>query len=250
MVNTFIPSEIPLEERTVGQILAKRAREYGDKPFVETIGGDTVGYREMHQHSNRLAHGLAAFGVDFQELVLVMLPDTVDFLTVWCGLGKRGAVEVPINLAYRKSILRRLCNDSTAKKIIIDRDYVERLEEVEEDLEHLDCVILYSEDPARRNDTTLPPKIAKRCRVARFEELFSNDASDFEPAPRFHDLMGIMYTSGTTGASKGVATTHSHSFCYADGAGRSFICAPRIGSTPADCRCFISVASGPPVTRR
>ena len=226
MANQFVPSEIPLEERTVGKILAKRAAEFGDKPFVETIGGETISYRGMHEHSNRFAHGADVFGVEFQEPVLIMLPDTIDWLTVWCGLGKRGAIEVPINLAYRKSILSRLCNDSTAKKIIIDRQYVDRLEEIEEDLEHLDCVILYSEDVALRNDTTLPPKLARRCRVARFEELFNNDASDYEPGPEYSDLVGIMYTSGTTGASKGVSTTHSHSYCYSDGAGEIFyLCA-------------------------
>ena len=227
MVNQFIPSNIPLEERTVGQILAKRAEEYGDKPYVETVDGETISYREMHQRSNQLAHGIAAFGIDFQQPVLIMLPDTIDWLTLWCGLGKRGAIEVPINLAYRKSILRRLCNDSTAKTIIIDRQFVERLEEIEAELEHLDCVILYSEDPALRNNTGLPAKIARRCRVARFEDLFSDNNEDFAGGPQYNDLVGIMYTSGTTGVSKGVSTTHSHSFCYSDGAGEIFYLCPK-----------------------
>ena len=226
VANQFVPSNIRSEERTVGKILAKRAEEYGDKPFVETIGGETISYREMHERSNRLAHGMAEFGIDFQEPVLIMMPDTIDWLTVWCGLGKRGAIEVPINLAYRKSIMRRLCNDSTAKKIIIDRQFVDRLEEIEEELEQLDYVILYSEDPSLRNSTELPPKIAKRCRVACFENLFSNNNTDFEPGPQFNDLVGIMYTSGTTGVSKGVSTTHSHSFCYSDGAGEIFYLCP------------------------
>ena len=226
MANEFIPSDIPLAQRTVGHILRARAEQFADKPFIETTSGESISYRGMHERSNRFAHGLERFGVEFQEPVLVMMPDVFDFLTVWCGLGKRGAIEVPINLAYRKSILTRLCNDSTAKKIIIDREHVDRLEEIEDQLENLDCVILYSENESSRNDTTLPPKIAKRCRVACFEELFSDDTSDFEPAPRFNDLVAIMYTSGTTGASKGVATTHAHSFQYSDGAGEIFYLAP------------------------
>jgi len=227
MANEFIPSDIPLAERTVGQILCARATEFGDKTYVETTSGESISYRGMHERSNRLAHGLASFGVEFQEPVLVMMPDVIDFLTVWCALAKRGAVEVPINLAYRKSILRRLCNDSTAKKIIIDREFVDRLEEIEDQLENLDCVILYSEDEALRADVSLPPKLAKRCCVARFEDLFAHDTADFEPAPKFNDLVAIMYTSGTTGASKGVATTHAHSFQYSDGAGEIFYLAPQ-----------------------
>ena len=99
---------------------------------------------------------------------------------------------------------------------------MERLEEIADDLVHLDCVILYAEDQKLDSYGTLPPKLAQTYQVAGFEDLFSDISTDFEPAPQFSDLVGIMYTSGTTGASKGVSTTHSHSFCYADGAAEIF----------------------------
>ena len=222
MTKAFTPSNLPLVERTVGRILARQADRFADKNFIETTSGDCISYRDMHLRSNQFAQGAAAFGIEYQEPVLVMLPDTSDYITVWCGLAKRGAIEVPINLAYRKNILKRLCNDSTAKKIIIDCQYVERLEEIADDLEHLDCVILYAEDQKLDSYGTLPPKLAQTYQVAGFEDLFSDISTDFEPAPQFSDLVGIMYTSGTTGASKGVSTTHSHSFCYADGAAEIF----------------------------
>ena len=222
MTKAFTPSNLPLVERTVGRILARQADRFADKNFIETTSGDCISYRDMHLRSNQFAQGAAAFGIEYQEPVLVMLPDTIDYVPVWCGLAKRGAIEVPINLAYRKNILKRLCNDSTAKKIIIDCQYVERLEEIADDLEHLDCVILYAEDQKLDSYGTLPPKLAQTYQVAGFEDLFSDISTDFEPAPQFSDLVGIMYTSGTTGASKGVSTTHSHSFCYADGAAEIF----------------------------
>ena len=222
MTKAFTPSNLPLEERTVGRILARQADRLANKNFVETTSGDSISYRDMHLRSNQFAWGTAAFGIENQEPVLVMLPDTIDYVTVWCGLAKRGAIEVPINLAYRKNILKRLCNDSTAKKIIIDYQYVERLEEIADDLEHLDCVILYTEDQNQGSYDALPPTLARTCQLARFEDLFSDISTDFEPAPQFSDLVGIMYTSGTTGVSKGVSTTHSHSFCYADGAAEIF----------------------------
>ena len=222
MTKAFTPSNLPLEERTVGRILARQADRLADKNFIETTSGDCISYRDMHLRSNQFAQGAAAFGIESQEPVLVMLPDTIDYVTVWCGLAKRGAIEVPINLAYRKNILKRLCNDSTAKKIIIDCQYVERLEEIADDLVHLDSVILYADDQNQGSYDALPPTLARTCQLARFEDLFSDISTDFEPAPQFSDLVGIMYTSGTTGVSKGVSTTHSHSFCYADGAAEIF----------------------------
>ena len=184
MIKTFIPSSLPLEERTVGQILARQADRFADKNFIETTSGDCISYRDMHMRSNQFAQGMAAFGIEYQEPVLVMLPDTIDYVTVWCGLAKRGAIEVPINLAYRRSILERLCNDSTAKKIIIDHQYVDRLEEIADDLEHLDCVILYAEDRNLDPPCTLHPRLAQTCPAARFNDLFSDKNPNFEPAPK------------------------------------------------------------------
>ena len=226
MANVFTPAEIPLEDRTLGRVLGRAVALFGDKPFLKTVQGEVVTYAELDRRSNRLAHGIAAFGIGHQETVLVMLPDVTDYIALWCGLGKRGAVEVPVNLAYRKSILRRICNDSGAKTIIVDRIYLDRLEEVADELETLESCVLFSQDEALRGDLSLPPKLAERCRAAAFEDIFADEDGPFEPEPAFHDLVGIMYTSGTTGASKGVAVTHAHSFAYADGAGEIFALCP------------------------
>ena len=116
MTKAFTPSNLPLEERTVGRILARQADRLADKNFIETTSGNCISYRDMHLRSNQFARGTAAFGIENQEPVLVMLPDTIDYVTVWCGLAKRGAIEVPINLAYRKNILKRLCMIRPQKK--------------------------------------------------------------------------------------------------------------------------------------
>ena len=48
MIKAFIPSNLPLEERTVGQILARQADRFADKNFIETTSGDCISYRDMH----------------------------------------------------------------------------------------------------------------------------------------------------------------------------------------------------------
>jgi carnitine-CoA ligase len=226
VANVFSSADIPLEERTVGRLLARAVALFGNKPFLQTVEGEVVTYADLDRRSNRLAHGLAGFGIGHQDPVLIMLPDVTDYIAVWCGLGKRGAIEVPVNVAYRKSILRRICNDSGAKTIIVDRQYLDRLEEIAGDLESLECCVLFSQDETQRGDLSLPPKLAERCRAAAFEELLADDEGPFEAEAAFHDLVGIMYTSGTTGPSKGVAVTHAHSFAYAEGAAEIFALCP------------------------
>ena len=48
----------------------------------------------------------------------------------------------------------------------------------------------------------------------------------FEPGPEFHDLIAIMYTSGTTGGSKGVMVTHAHAYRYALNSSKLYIKGP------------------------
>ena len=208
-------AQFPLEERTVGHTLAAQAAKYGDKPLFIAVSGESVSYRDMDRETNRIANGLVALGVGHQDTVLVMLPDTIDFVRVWWGLSKRGAIEVPVNLAYRGRILTHICNDSKAGTIIVDRKFLDRLEDIADDLEHLERCVIYSEDPAQRENLALPPKLGARCSALPFASLFSQNAAPVEPAPAFHDLMSILYTSGTTGPSKGVMIPHAQSFIEA-----------------------------------
>lgn len=222
MANKFNAVDVKLEERTLGQLIAKQARDLGDKVFVQTTDGETLTYRDLHLRSNQLAHGLAELGIEHQEPVLVMMPDTTDFLLIWAALGKRGAIQVPINLAYQKSILKRICNDSMAKSIFIDIHFLDRLEEICDELESLEKLILYSEDKGTNLEESVPQKLAERCQTVRFSTLLSESTEEVGEGPRFNDLLAIMYTSGTTGASKGVCITQSHAFCYADSAAEIF----------------------------
>ena len=214
---------IPLEERTLARRLSASAERFPDKVAVRAAGGGEFTYAGLDKASNRLAHGLAALGVGSQEPLLVMLPDTLDFVVTWCGMAKHGAVQVPVNLAYRGRMLAHICNHSTAKTMIVDRCHLETLETIADDLQHLDHLVIYAEHPDEPDQLELPTKLAARCGVSRFSELFAQDGGAYAPGPSFDDLIAIMYTSGTTGASKGVMVTHAHAYRYAYNSSRLYV---------------------------
>jgi long-subunit acyl-CoA synthetase (AMP-forming) len=60
--------------------------------------------------------------------------------------------------------------------------------------------------------------------------VFSEKASPFEPAPGFHELALIAYTSGTTGPSKGVMLSHARAFTDARADGRGYRGLTRVGA--------------------
>ena len=211
-----LPEEYPLEDRTVGRILAYTAQRLGDQPLIIEAGGDTISYRQMDERANRIAHGLAALGIEHQDPVAFMMPDGIDLAALWCGLARRGAAEVPINLAYRGAFLSRIANDSTARTIVIDAQFLDRLAAVADELTELERCIVY-----RGEIEAVPQQIADRFEVLTFDSTISNDASRFEGGPAFHDMIGIMYTSGTTGASKGVMVCHAQAYRYAANVARN-----------------------------
>ena len=211
-----LPDEYPLESRTVGQILAYTAERLGDAPLVIEVGGDTISYREMDRRANRFAHGLAALGIDKGDPVLFMMQDSIDLVALWCGLARRGAPEVPVNLAYRGGFLSRIANNSTAGTIVIDAQFLDRLEAVADELTALTRCVVYPSVP-----DAVPERVAVRFEMLSFDQLSSDDDSAFEDGPAYHEMLGIMYTSGTTGASKGVMACHAHAYCYARNVGRN-----------------------------
>ena len=204
-----LPEEYPLEDRTVGRILSCAAERMGDKTLIIDVEGGNISYREMDRRANRIANGLVALGVEHQDRILFMLPDGIDLAALFCGLARRGAVEVPINLAYRGPFLSRIINDSSASTLVIDAQFLERLEMVADELTYLERCVIY---PGRPD--MIPAKIAERFELIEFDALESDDDSPFEGGPVFSEMIGIMYTSGTTGTSKGVMVSHAHAYRY------------------------------------
>ncbi len=202
---------------TIGDQIRETARTYPDRNWIVTRGRK-VTFGEMDRLSDKLAHGLTALGIERGDTVLTMLPNTIDFVTVFCALGKMGSLQVPVNVAYKGGILRHIVNDSAAKAMIVDRGFIDRLEFLADELEHIQTLIIYAEGGTVAEDATLSARLAERYTAVRFEEAFAVTSAAFERQIFHHDLMGVLYTSGTTGPSKGVMTTNAQCYNYAAGA--------------------------------
>jgi crotonobetaine/carnitine-CoA ligase len=128
------------------------------------------------------------------------------------GLSTIGAVEVPVNTAYRGGIFEHIINNSEARCMLIDREFLDRVGAVEEKLTYLKKVIVFSEEGFELDE--LPEM---KFEVLPYRELLDNVANPPEVEVNYYDLVAIMYTSGTTGPSKGVKVTYRHAYQYATG---------------------------------
>ncbi|WP_066272052.1 AMP-binding protein [Hydrogenophaga palleronii] len=209
------------DTRTLGALLAAQARAKGDAPFV-LCEQKTVGYAEADRLATSVAQGLGSVGVRHGDRVCLALPNGIDMLASWFGIGRLGAIEVPVNLEFKSAQVRYVVEDSGAEVLIADLAFYAAHQDALEACERLRTVLLIDG----------PPDAASAGRVAleHFAEVCSRDfnlaaAKPVQPS----DALAIMYTSGTTGMPKGVLLCHEHEITLGENIARS------IGLTPGDC---------------
>jgi crotonobetaine/carnitine-CoA ligase len=188
-----------MDERLVLPVLvADRARTHPGKVFVEEVGGERLTYAQYDLAIRRWAAAFRRVGVVEGDRVVTMLPASVPASCAWLGLGWLRAIEVPCNNEYRGRMLGYLVADSGARTILIDGRFLDRLAEVAGDLPDLERVVVFGAVPG---GLELPWTVVP---VADFLAGAEPAAIDELPTPLPSDLCALLYTSGTTGNSKGV----------------------------------------------
>ena len=103
--------DYPLKQRTIGICSPNRRVRVGERTSL-IFGEQRYSYAQVHDSSNRYAGGFREIGVGKGDHVAVMLPNCPEFIwTIW-GLGKLGAVTVPLNTAARGELLRYFMTQS------------------------------------------------------------------------------------------------------------------------------------------
>jgi crotonobetaine/carnitine-CoA ligase len=194
----------------LAEILRDRAAATPDRDALKFADRPWVSYGELNARSNRVANALLARGVQKGESVSVMLPNCEEFLPVWYGILKAGAVMSSINTAYKGDFLSWTINLVEAKKLFISDIYLDRLDLIKAELPKLEHVIVLKTGNQAGPDPSL--------KWETLEELMN--ASDAEPDGveySWTDDARIMFTSGTTGRSKGVIKQNAADYFSARG---------------------------------
>ena len=198
----------PTVARTsIGSMLAGLAARDPDRPYLAS-DGVVLTCGAVDERAARIDAGLRALGIVPGDRVCLMLPNGIEFVLAWLGVVRAGAIAVPINTAYRGDLLAYVVNHSGASLGIVGEEWLDRFAAVESQLAHLRHVVTV---PAAGNAGT---GAALSVPTSPFSTLLRPAPA---PLPDVDDITAasIMYTSGTTGPSKGATLCHRGFLAFA-----------------------------------
>lgn len=198
-------NEVRPEDLVLAKILEKRAAEVPEGLFF-SWEDDRFTLGEFNRSVNAMARNLQKQGIVAGQGVAIIMETSVEYMRLWFALAKIGAIEIPINNAYRGDLLGHVLRTSGATVAVIDGQYVDVLAELADQLPNLQMVFVH-EGRWRGGDALAG---------CDFAELTApNDHSNLDQTPHFSEVGGIIFTSGTTGPSKGVLLPHYYLAAYA-----------------------------------
>jgi crotonobetaine/carnitine-CoA ligase len=194
---------------TIGNVLAEKADRMGDRTFLTWLpDGRRFSFREVHQLSNALANGLLGLGVGKSAHVALLMENCPEQVLSSFALGKLGAVAVPINAASRGEHLHYFLEQSDAQALIIESRFLDRILAIgAERLPALKLIVIVNDG----SDVCLPES---SWRSVSFESLLQSIDTPPPVEVSFRDRAMIMYTSGTTGPSKGCVFSQVRSLLW------------------------------------
>lgn len=162
----------------------------------------SITYSRLDGESNRLSGALKSLGASKGDRVCLYKSNSIEFVISYLANLKSELITIPTNILYRETELSHILRDSEAKFLFTDYSNLDVVRKIKPDLKHLEKIIV--SDP---RDTLEQDEIA-------FKELHRSfpAGAAVVPSPGRDDVVGIFYTSGTTGRSKGAALTQQNLF--------------------------------------
>jgi malonyl-CoA/methylmalonyl-CoA synthetase len=167
------------------------ARDFPQRIFLSTPGGDELTYAAAREKSGRFGSALRTLGVVPGDRVAVRVEKSVEAVLLYVACLRLGAVFVPVNVAYSPYEVGYFLRDSRARVAVVDPKDLASLEPVIKGA-GVDYVVTLGAD----GEGSLQDLAGR-----------SPPMSAPEPSVRPESLAAIVYTSGTTGRSKGAMLT-------------------------------------------
>ena len=182
----------------IGSLLPRHAR-YRPEHLAFVVGNERLNFLELNSRVNRLGNALLDSGIRKGQKMATVLPNCEELMLLYWAAAKTGIVIVPGSPLLQASGLTTLLRDSDTVIVFADAEFAETLDKIKNELPSIQnkhWILLWE------NKTTSGFKT-----YSDFIELASTDEPP-DAQLSDDDVYNIMYSSGTTGAPKGIVHTH------------------------------------------
>lgn len=185
-----------LDDRNFATILKLQAEHNGEGNFLIT-DDCTITFSQAEDITNRLAAGLRALGVQTDDRVSLYMTSCPEMVLLALAVNKIRAVWVPINTEYKGEWLVDTLVRSRCRLLITDQESQQKITAIQSRLNGMEVVVVGDHDEQLKT-------------TASYQQLL-----DHEPLTpdygnmHYGDTCAILWTSGTTGKSKGVMQSYN-----------------------------------------
>lgn len=208
---TALAQTLPAHQRTLPAMLERQAALFGTRPFLQ-INGVHWTHSDARDAAARHAAALQAAGVVRGEAVALLLGNRIEFLQAFLGCGWMGAMAVPINTASMGPQIGYYLRNSHTRLLVIEAQYLRRLADIA--LKSIGLLAIWVvPDTASEHAPPAPAELGG-VPCLPFPARQNLPAHVSAAAMDAGDTLAVLYTSGTTGPSKGVTCPHAQYYWW------------------------------------
>ncbi|KAL4335283.1 hypothetical protein GQ457_07G030650 [Hibiscus cannabinus] len=184
----YIPKHLPLHSYCFEKLASVATRPC----LINGTTGKVYTYAEVEITARRVASGLNKLGIQQGQVIMLLLPNTPEFVLSFLAASFLGAIATTANPFFTPAEVSKQAKASNARLIITQATYVDKVK-----------------DFAQDNDVKVMCIDSAPEGCLHFSELSQADENDL---PQVNispdDIVALPYSSGTTGLPKGVMLTH------------------------------------------
>ncbi|XP_074272189.1 putative CoA ligase CCL7 [Silene latifolia] len=173
--------------------LFRNISSLSNKPaLIDSDSGQVLNFSQLKSMVAKVSHGIINMGINKGDVVLIFAPNSFQYPVIFLGIIATGAIATTVNPVYTVSEINKQVNDCKPKLIVTVPELWDKVNHL-----NLPALIIGSKGNINSN------------KLVYFSDLVNGVEVDLPKVLiRQTDTAALLYSSGTTGVSKGVILSH------------------------------------------